>query len=135
MPLSSRIFFGMQLSHTAFKTHAQQLLRFDRKFHRQFVKHLLAEAADDHVDGVFQRDAAGLAVEELILADFAGEASCSTRALRVLHFDVRRRVRPAFVAQQQRIALRVIPRVLAPWAAPSPVRDTCSGQSPPRCPC
>ena len=40
------------LSDAAFETHAQELLRFHGKFHRQLAKYLLAEAIDDQTDGV-----------------------------------------------------------------------------------
>ena len=53
----------------AFQAHAQQLLRLDRELHRQLAEHFLAEAADDHVDGVLRRDAALAAVEDLVFAD------------------------------------------------------------------
>ena len=53
----------------AFEADAEQLLRLDRELHRQLAEHFLAEAVDDHVDGVLGRDAALLAVEDLVLAD------------------------------------------------------------------
>jgi|SRR5687768_1959268 len=44
---------GNFLADAAFETHAQELLRFHGKFHRQLAKYLLAEAIDDQSDGVF----------------------------------------------------------------------------------
>jgi hypothetical protein len=52
-----------------------------------------------------------LAIEELIFADLAGAGFVLGPAGGVAHLDVRHRVRAAFVAQQQAVALRVIPRV------------------------
>src|SRR5689334_489311 len=57
------------LSDAAFQTHSEQLLRLDGELHRQVEEHLLAEAVDDHVDRVFRRQTALLAVENLVLAD------------------------------------------------------------------
>jgi len=60
------------LSDASFQAHAQQLLRLDGELHRQLAEDLLAEAVHDHVDRVLERDAALLAVEELVLADLRG---------------------------------------------------------------
>ena len=53
----------------AFEADAEQLLRLDRELHRQLLEDFLAEAVDDHVHRVLGRDAALLAVEDLVLAD------------------------------------------------------------------
>src|SRR5881397_1793079 len=55
----------------ALQAHAQQLLGLHRELHGQLAENFLAESVDDHVHGVFQRDAARLAIEELVLADLA----------------------------------------------------------------
>src|SRR5687767_420739 len=99
------------LTDAAFQAHAQQLLRLDRELHRQLAEDFLAEAVDDHVHRVFQRDAARLAVEELVLADLARAGLVLGAAGRVAHLDVRLRVRAALVAQQQRVALGVVAAV------------------------
>src|SRR3954471_7756744 len=99
---------GILLSNASFQTYSQQLLRFLRELERQLVEDLLAEAADDHVDRVFETDAARLAVEELILADLAGAGLVLDLAGGVTDVDVRARVRAALITQQQRIALRVV---------------------------
>src|SRR4051812_28250628 len=40
------------LTNASFQTHAQQLLRFDRELHREFLEHFLTESVDDHRDRV-----------------------------------------------------------------------------------
>src|SRR5215213_6728231 len=59
------------LSHRSFEAHAQQLLSLHRELHGQLAEHFLAEPVHDHVHGVFEADAAALAVEELVFADLA----------------------------------------------------------------
>src|SRR5690606_28411202 len=53
----------------AFQRHFEQLLGFHRELHRQFAEHLLAEAVDDHRHRVFFTDAAGAAIEHLIVGN------------------------------------------------------------------
>ena len=60
------------LSDAAFEADAQEFLRFDGEFHREFAEDFLAEAVDDHVDGVLRGDAALVAVKNLVLADLGG---------------------------------------------------------------
>src|SRR6266536_3230256 len=57
------------LSYRPFQADTQQLLCFDGEFHRQLTEDVLAEAVHDHVHGVFGREAALPAVEDLILAN------------------------------------------------------------------
>src|SRR6267378_1697024 len=95
---------------TSFQTYAEQFLRLDREFHRQLLEDLLAESVDDHRDGVFGRESALHAVEQLILADARSRGFVLDLRRGVLHLDVGKRVRRALVAEQQRIALRVIAR-------------------------
>src|SRR5579885_2231103 len=54
------------LANAALQADAEELLRLDGEFHRQVLEHLLAEAADDHVDGVLGRETALPAVEDLV---------------------------------------------------------------------
>src|SRR3954471_2220902 len=100
------------LADAAFQAHAQQLLRLHRELHRQLAEDFLAEAVHDHVDGVLQADAAGLAVEELVLADLAGAGLVLGAAAGVADLDVRERVGAALVPQQERVALSVVAAVL-----------------------
>src|SRR5437879_12167139 len=100
-----RVYPWLKLSDTSFEAHAQQLLRFHREFHRQFLEDFLAETVDDHVHGVLRRDAALVAVENLVLANLRrGRLVLDARGP-VLHFDVRERVRAALVADEQRVTL------------------------------
>src|SRR3954454_5126935 len=80
---------AVPLSDASFERHAEKLLRLHRELHWQFAEDFLAEAVHDHVHSVFQRDAAGLAVEELVLADLARAGLVLDLAGRVSHVDVR----------------------------------------------
>src|SRR3954447_9023425 len=64
-PRSPRLRGSNSLPNRSFERHAQQLLRFHRELHRELSKNFLAEPVHDHVHGVFQGDAAGLAIKEL----------------------------------------------------------------------
>lgn len=44
----------LKLPDTAFEADAEQFLRLDGKLHGQLAKDFLAEAVDDHADGVFR---------------------------------------------------------------------------------
>src|SRR5881392_3478168 len=57
------------LSHAPLEAHPEQFLRLHRKFHREFLEHLLAEAVHDHVHRVLRGDAPLVAIENLVLAD------------------------------------------------------------------
>ena len=78
--------------------------------------------------------AALLAVEDLVLADLGGGGLVLHLRDGVLDLDVRERVRAALVADQQRVALRVVARAVAPSCGSSPGRGRCSGRGRPRCP-
>ena len=62
------------LTDAALKLHTKQTLGFDRKFHRQLQKHILAEAVNNQRDCIFLRDPALLQIEQLLLADFRGRS-------------------------------------------------------------
>ncbi len=87
----------------------EELLRFEREFHRQVLKHFLAEAAHDQRDRVLGAEPALLAVEDLILADLGRRRFVLDRRRAVADLDVRERVRAALIADEHRVALRVIP--------------------------
>src|SRR5439155_893438 len=72
---------SFRLSNGPFQRDTQELLRFDGEFHRQLAEHFLAEAADDHVDGVLRRQPALTAVKDLVLADLRRRRSARTRSL------------------------------------------------------
>src|SRR3984893_17033673 len=52
-------------SDAALETDGEQLLRFDRKFHRQLFEDLLTEAVDDQRDRVLDAQAPLTAIEQL----------------------------------------------------------------------
>src|SRR4029079_6560053 len=96
------------LPHASFEADVQELLRLHRELYRELAEDLLAEAAHDHRDGVLGRDAALLAVEELVLADLRRRGLVLHGRRRVRDVDVRERVRAALVPDQHRVALRVV---------------------------
>ena len=95
------------------EAHPQQLLRLDGELHRQLLEDFLAEAVHDHVDRILFRDAALLAVEELVLADLRGRRLVLDLRRRVLDLEIREGVGAAIAADQQRVALRVVARAAA----------------------
>src|SRR6187455_3280899 len=86
------------LSNTALQRDAQELLRFDRELHRELTKYLAAESADDQVHGVFGREAALPAIEDLVLADLRRRRLVLHTRRRVLDVQVGERVRAALIA-------------------------------------
>src|SRR5688572_15710276 len=58
------------LTDAAFQTHPEKLLRFDGKFHGQFLEYLLAKPVHDHVHRVLRGQPSLVAVKNLVLADF-----------------------------------------------------------------
>src|SRR5438093_11492153 len=88
---------------------AEQLLGLHGEFHGKLAEYPFAEAVDDHRNGRFGRDAALLAIENLIFTDLRCCGFVLHPSRRVLHLDVRKRVRAALVPDQERIALRVVP--------------------------
>src|SRR5216684_2259873 len=94
----------------AFQTDTQQLLRLHREFHGQLTEHTLAEAIHDHGNGVFPLQPALSQVEELVFTDLRGGSLMFHAGARVPHLDVRESVGTALVADQQRVALRIVAR-------------------------
>ena len=99
---------GYVLSHSAFEGYLQQFLCLDGKLHRQFVHHLFGIAVHNQTYRVLQSDTALLAVEELVLVDFAGGCLVFHGGSRVANLHIRERVRTALVAQEQAVALAVV---------------------------
>src|SRR5574340_390375 len=97
------------LPDAALQAHAQQLLGLHGELHGQLAEHLLAKAVDDHGDGVFGGDAALAAIENLVLADLGGRGLMLHLGGVVVHLEIREGVRATLVADQQRIARRVVP--------------------------
>src|ERR1700712_4719313 len=69
--LSPRI-SSIRLSHRSFKRNRQEVLRLDGELHRQFLQYVFAEAVDDQADGIFLRQPALAAVEQLVVGDLRG---------------------------------------------------------------
>src|SRR5262249_32591739 len=89
----------------------QKLLRLDSKFHWQLTEDFFAEAIHNHVHRVLGRQAALIAVENLVLADLGSRSFVLDPGGGVFYFDIRGGMRSALVANEQRIALREIARV------------------------
>src|SRR5438552_6793728 len=101
------------LSNTPFKADAEQLARFDGNFHRQFLQHLLTGAVDDRGHGVFSREPPLLTVEDLVVADLRYRRFMLNSRGGVLDFKVWKCVGAAFVADQKRVALRVVTSIFS----------------------
>src|SRR3990172_5910559 len=93
------------------QAHADQLLTLHRELHRELQEDLLAEAVHDHVRCVLRRDASRLAVEELIVPDLRGRRLVLHLCGGLLDLDVRERERGARRADQERVALGVVPGI------------------------
>ena len=100
------------LPDAALERYLEQLLGFDRELHRKLVDDLLGIAADDQADCALLGDASLAAVEELVLADFGGGGLVLGDGGGVLVLHYGEGVGPAFVAQQQGVALGVVAGVL-----------------------
>src|SRR4051812_40975032 len=98
------------LSDASLQRDAQQLLRFDRELHWQLAEDFPAEPADDQVDRVLGREAALATVKDLILSDLRRRRFVLYFGGRVFDLEVRKGVGPALVADEQRVALRVVAR-------------------------
>src|SRR5262245_15555116 len=105
---------SFRLANAPLQADAEQLLGLDRELHRQLAEDLLAEAVDDQVDGVLRREAALLQIEDLVLADLRRRGLVLEAGGAVLHLALREGVRPALVAHQERVALRVVAGVRRP---------------------
>src|ERR1700730_2971013 len=95
-------------SDAALQADAQQLLRLDRKFHRQLAEHSLAKAVHDHRNSILSFQAALAEVEELVLTDLGGRSFVLHARRRVLHLDVREGMGAALITDEKRVALGVV---------------------------
>src|SRR6476661_6790558 len=100
-------------AYASFARNAEQLLRFDRELHGQLLEDFATESAHDHRHRVLRAYSALLAVEDLILADLGSRRLVLQRGGVVLHLDVREVLSPAFVADEHRVALGVVPRAFS----------------------
>ena len=92
----------------------EELLRLDGKFHRELVHHLAGVPVDNQSHGLFGRDAALLAIEKLLFANFARRRLVFHHGRFVLYVSVRERVRAAGRTEQEAVALAVVARALGP---------------------
>ena len=88
----------VQLTNAALKRDAQQLLRFQRKLHRQLLEHFLAEPTHDHRHRLLGVQSTRLQIKNLIFTDLARAGFVLERRAVVPHFDIRERVRAALIA-------------------------------------
>src|SRR2546427_2276517 len=96
------------------QAHREELLGLHGELHRQVQEDLLAEAVHDHVRRVLRGNPALLAVEQLVVPNLRrGRLVLELRG-RLVDLDVRERVRPALVADEEGVALRVVARVHGP---------------------
>src|SRR3989454_4253930 len=93
------------------QAHREKLLRLHGELHREVQEDLLAEPVHDHVRRVLRREPALLAVEQLVVPDFRGRRLVLELGGGLVHLDVRERVRAALVADQEGVALGVVPGV------------------------
>src|SRR5256714_14939940 len=97
-------------AYASFECDAEQLLRFNGELHRQFLEHLATESAYYHRHRVLGAHSALLAVEDLVLADLRSRRFVLEGGGVVLHLDVWESVSAAPVANQHRVALRIVAR-------------------------
>src|SRR5262249_2567883 len=97
------------LTDAALEADAQQLLRLDREFHRQLFEHLLAKPADDEIHRLFRGQPSLAAVEDLVFANPGSRSLMPDLGRWILYFEIREGMCSAFIAHQQRIALRIVP--------------------------
>src|SRR6516162_2064917 len=116
--IGAAVVITLPSTDAAFEAHGEQLLRLDCEFHRQLLEHLLAKAVDNQRDRILGAQTTLAAIEELIVADLRGRRLVLDAGRRVAHFDIGHGVRPAAVADQQRIALCVVTRILCPRLHP-----------------
>src|SRR6266850_7568847 len=103
---------ALLLANASLQTDSEQPSGFYGKLHRQLLEDFLTETVDDHRHGILGRQAALAQIKDLILADL--RRRCLVRHDRgaVAHVDVREGVRAALIADQHRIALRIVARAL-----------------------
>ena len=91
------------LPHRSLKRYAQQFLRLHCEFHWKFIEHLLSISVNDKSNSLFGRYAALIAIEELLLADFARRRFMFHHSRVVVDVHIRERVRTAVATQQEGI--------------------------------
>src|SRR5208337_4687019 len=104
-------------SDAAFEADSDQLLRLDRKLHRQLLQDVADKPVDDQRRRLLGRQSPLQAIEKLVLRHLRGRRLVFDHRRCVLGFDVGHRMRAAFVADKERVAVGEIAR-----ASGEPVR-------------
>ena len=87
-------------------------MRLDGKLHRQLAQHLLSITIDNQTHGIFGRQTSLIAVEELLLGDLRGRSLVLDYGRRILYVHIWECVCATLVANEQRVALRIVASVL-----------------------
>src|ERR1700753_3427961 len=87
---------GAKLTDRSLERDRDQLLRFDREFHRQLLQHVFDETVDHQADGLFLAQAALHAIEQNILGNLRGGSLMLEQCRGVLGFDIGHGVCAAF---------------------------------------
>src|ERR671912_2634690 len=103
-PCSSICSFD-SLADRAFHLQLDQAVKFDGVLQRKLLGYRLDKAVDHHRDGLLLRESAALQVEELVLPDLGDGCLVLGVDLLLLDLDVRIRVRPRVLIQEQSVAL------------------------------
>ena len=96
----------------------QKFLRLHREFHRKTGEDFPGVPVDNQAHGLFGADAPLVAVEQLVLADLRGRGFVLDDRRRVVGTDDREGMGPALGADEEAVALRVIPGILRPGIHP-----------------
>src|SRR5918994_4206808 len=93
------------LTDRAFHLQLDQAVQFDGVLQWKLLRNGLDKAVDDHRDGLLLGEPAAHEVEELVLPDLGDGCLVLGVDLLLLDLDVRIRVRPRVLIQQERVAL------------------------------
>src|ERR1700738_5503548 len=94
------------LPDRTFQRDRDQLLRLNRKLHRQLLQHVLHKTVDHEADGFLLRQPALHAIEQHVLGNLRRGRLVLEQRGRILRLDIGHGMRAAFVADQQRVARR-----------------------------
>src|SRR5215208_8527853 len=93
------------LTDRTFHLQLDQAVQLDSVLKRKLLGYRLDEAVDHHSDGLFLGEPAAHEVEELVLPDLGDGCLVLGVDLLLLYLDVRIRIRPRVLIQQERVAL------------------------------
>src|SRR5690606_4042674 len=97
------------LTNTSFKANSQEFLSFYCEFHWKMVQYFPAVAVYDQAHCFLGANTTLVAVKYLVFPDLRGGGLVLDLSRLILHLDVGKGMGAAFIADQQGIALRVIP--------------------------